>query len=257
MVMRRLLACVLLTLLAGSLSATAQSLDDALEYFDSANYRSAAAVLEQLVDEDPSAVGARLWLQQCYLRLAEQQWTHIAAMSEGELAEFRRQYGVQELTTNEEATAEYERILALSPDASATREGLPDQRLIDAHMKLIERYPLSDVADLCYLNLADYYISLKDYPNAIVIFNRLIAQYPNSEYADDALLMKAILQEALGLYQESRETLDVILDSYPESRISSSLFGGRGTIYQRGNLSADRAYERSRHLENEYLQGTE
>jgi len=180
-------------------------------------------------------------------------------MSEQELTDFRRQFGIQELTANEQATAEYARVDGRLPDPSAVREGVADQELVGAYLSIVERFPLSDVADLSYMELSWYYYRLEDYPNAIVTLNRLVEQYPNSEYADDALLLKSVLQERLGLYTESFETLQLILTAYPDGRITSSRFpimpGEATYAYNKGNLTSDRAYERSRVLEEKYLGG--
>lgn len=59
-------------------------------------------------------------------------------------------------------------------------------------------------------------IPLYDYSTAIAIYDRLLTEYPASEYADDALYNKAWLLEKMNRGEDSRRIFYEVIDKYPD-----------------------------------------
>ena len=56
-----------------------------------------------------------------------------------------------------------------------------------------------------------------DYSKAIAIYDRILEEYPASDYADDALYSKAWLLERMDQGVESRRIYQEVIDKYPDS----------------------------------------
>ncbi len=59
-----------------------------------------------------------------------------------------------------------------------------------------------------------------DYSNAIELYDKILTEYPASEYTDDALYSKAWLMEKMGKGEESRRVYREVIDKYPDSRFA-------------------------------------
>ncbi len=56
-----------------------------------------------------------------------------------------------------------------------------------------------------------------DYSEAITVYDKLLEEYPASDYADDALYGKAWLSEKMSLGAKSRQLYREVIDKYPDS----------------------------------------
>ena len=56
-----------------------------------------------------------------------------------------------------------------------------------------------------------------DYSKAIAVYDKLLNEYPSSDYADDALYGKAWLSEKMSLGAQSRQLYREVIDKYPDS----------------------------------------
>ncbi|MBD3225983.1 MAG: tetratricopeptide repeat protein [Caldithrix sp.] len=63
-----------------------------------------------------------------------------------------------------------------------------------------------------------------DFTAAIDIYDRILNEYPSSEYADDAMYSKAWLLERMGEGKESRRIYQEIINKYPESRFAAESY---------------------------------
>ena len=63
-----------------------------------------------------------------------------------------------------------------------------------------------------------------DYSKAISIYDKLLEEYPSSEYADDALYTKAWLKEQMGEGSESRRLFQEVIDKYPDSHYAAESY---------------------------------
>ena len=59
-----------------------------------------------------------------------------------------------------------------------------------------------------------------DYSKAIELYDKILTEYPASEYADDALYSKAWLLEQMDKGEESRQVYRELIDKYPDSRFA-------------------------------------
>jgi len=240
-------------LVLGACAPSSADVDAAVAAYTGGDYERAVEQLRDALDSDPGSLDAHLWLGKCYLQLALREWELAVAMPEDELAIVRRRYGVQELSKNEEATRAFHELADRGPQPALVREKSIDAEYAEGHLLLIEEYPLSDVAVLCYYKMAQYYLKYGDSPTSLVMCNRLVDQYPNSEYADDALLFKAQLQYSDGLYADAVETLEVILRAYPESKVTVNMSSFAYVYYGVGQLTANQAYADIQYIRGRYL----
>lgn len=59
-----------------------------------------------------------------------------------------------------------------------------------------------------------------DYSEAIALYDRILDEYPESDYADDALYSKAWLLEKMAKGDESRRVYREVINKYPDSRFA-------------------------------------
>lgn len=81
---------------------------------------------------------------------------------------------------------------------------------------LLELYPNHPLASNCRYWVGECYFGLKNYESAIESFN-LIFNYENSPKKDDALLMLGQCYLQLGDHQLARQMFDRLINEYPES----------------------------------------
>jgi tol-pal system protein YbgF len=76
-------------------------------------------------------------------------------------------------------------------------------------------HPQHELADNAQYWLGQAYYVTRDYPNAITAFNRVVAQWPDSSKASDALLKVGFAQLELKRVAEARRTLEDVRSRYP------------------------------------------
>ncbi len=63
-----------------------------------------------------------------------------------------------------------------------------------------------------------------DYSKVIEIYDKILDQYPNSDFADDALYTKAYLTQQMDRGAESRKIYQEVIDRYPESHFAADSY---------------------------------
>jgi tol-pal system protein YbgF len=76
-------------------------------------------------------------------------------------------------------------------------------------------HPQHELADNAQYWLGQAYYVTRDYPNAVTAFNRVVAQWPDSSKASDALLKVGFSQLELKRNAEARRTLEDVRSRYP------------------------------------------
>jgi tol-pal system protein YbgF len=76
-------------------------------------------------------------------------------------------------------------------------------------------HPQHELADNAQYWLGQAYYVTRDYPNAVTAFNRVVAQWPDSTKASDALLKVGFSQLELKRTAEARRTLEDVRSRYP------------------------------------------
>jgi len=76
-------------------------------------------------------------------------------------------------------------------------------------------HPQHELADNAQYWLGQAHYVTRDYPNAITAFNRVVAQWPDSSKASDALLKVGLSQLELKRTAEERRTLEDVRSRFP------------------------------------------
>ena len=70
-----------------------------------------------------------------------------------------------------------------------------------------------------------------DYTEAIKIYDKILIDYPISEFADDALYTKAYLLQQMGEGPESRQIYQEVIDRYPDSHLAAESYMRQAEYY--------------------------
>jgi len=65
---------------------------------------------------------------------------------------------------------------------------------------------------------------LYDYSKVIEVYDKILTEYPNSDFADDALYTKAYLKQQMDQGVESRKIYQEVIDRYPESHFAADSY---------------------------------
>ena len=63
-----------------------------------------------------------------------------------------------------------------------------------------------------------------DYTKVIEVYDKILSEYPNSDFADDALYTKAYLTQQMHQGVESRKIYQEVIDRYPESHFAADSY---------------------------------
>jgi tetratricopeptide (TPR) repeat protein len=63
-----------------------------------------------------------------------------------------------------------------------------------------------------------------DYSKVIEVYDKILSEYPNSDFADDALYTKAYLKQQMDQGVESRKIYQEVIDRYPESHFAADSY---------------------------------
>ncbi|MEE9117974.1 MAG: tetratricopeptide repeat protein, partial [Calditrichia bacterium] len=63
-----------------------------------------------------------------------------------------------------------------------------------------------------------------DYSKVIEVYDKILKEYPNSDFADDALYTKSYLLQQMGQGVESRKIYQEVIDRYPESHFAADSY---------------------------------
>ncbi len=92
----------------------------------------------------------------------------------------------------------------------------PDSAII-YYQRIINNYPQSRYADASYLEIAKIRIAREDYKNALITLNELVRNYPNSELKEEILFWLGIVQVESGDKSNGYKTLQELITTYPKS----------------------------------------
>jgi TolA-binding protein len=83
--------------------------------------------------------------------------------------------------------------------------------------RLVENYPLSNLTAEISYQVAEYFLSEKNYPLAQKVYTNLRNNYPNSEFASKADMKLAEIQYALGNFLAAVDQFSEIVKSNPST----------------------------------------
>ncbi len=110
------------------------------------------------------------------------------------------------------ALAWYEYLLERYPDTDAAYFGKDEYVELSRHLGEGPK----EIADECYYNGVALFKRLK-FNEAEAEFDRLIAEYPDSEYVDNAYYHKALICKRKGDKAGVAENVRIIMEEYPET----------------------------------------
>ncbi|HDK38409.1 MAG TPA: tol-pal system protein YbgF [Thiolapillus brandeum] len=92
---------------------------------------------------------------------------------------------------------------------------------IAGFMAFLANYPQSELADNALYWLGESYYVTQDNKSALATFDSLLKEFPDSDKAPGALLKKGYILDAMGKREEARKMLQQVLDKYPSSSVAS------------------------------------
>lgn len=113
---------------------------------------------------------------------------------------------------------DYKRALALF-NSKNYKEAIPV-----FHKLLVKKEKVKDLIDNIYYWLAECYFGLKQYPNAIDYFNRVL-EVQDSNKKEDALMMLGNSYEKIGNNELAKESYQKLLNNYPNSKYNDKAKG--------------------------------
>jgi outer membrane protein assembly factor BamD len=201
-------------------------LERALTLFRRGDFRRAQLALQRVTFElgpnQPEVAEARYYLAECYFQMGDRvqaasefrkvadefptsEYAPLALLRAGDsnLRLWRR--AELDPTYGETALAIYQELAGRYPDTDAAARARP-------HVRRLE----NQFAEKTYKN-GTFYLKRKAYDSAIIYFKDVIANYPNSERAPDALLRLVDSYRAIGYTQELQETCAHLRRFYPHA----------------------------------------
>jgi cellulose synthase operon protein C len=70
-----------------------------------------------------------------------------------------------------------------------------------------------------------------DYTDAIVVYDKILNEYPSSQFADDALYTKAYLLQQMGDGVQARRIYQEVIDRYPDSHLAAESYMRQAEYY--------------------------
>lgn len=88
---------------------------------------------------------------------------------------------------------------------------------------LLQRFPEHASCAGALKHLAAIAQQRRDMPGAVALYERLLAEYPKSEYCDEAQFMIGfIYEDELRDLERARQAYQRVIDSYPQSELAAS-----------------------------------
>ncbi len=88
---------------------------------------------------------------------------------------------------------------------------------INYYRAIIDKYPQSRYADIALLETAKIFIGKEDFKNALVTLNQLSKNYPNSELKDEVLFWIGVALIESGNKESGYKTLQELVNMFPKS----------------------------------------
>ncbi|MEX2156320.1 MAG: outer membrane protein assembly factor BamD [Gemmatimonadales bacterium] len=198
----------------------------ALTLFRRGDFRRAQLILQRLTFEfgpsQPELAQARYFLAECHFQMGDRvqaaaefrkvadefpasEYAPLALLRAGDsnLRLWRR--AELDPTYGETALAIYQELTGRYPDTDAATRARP-------HVRRLE----NQFAEKTYKN-GLFYLKRKAYDSAIIYFKDVIANFPNTQRAPDALLRLVDSYRAIGYTQEVQETCAHLRRFYPQA----------------------------------------
>src|ERR1041385_8542505 len=199
----------------------------AMQLFRHGEFRKAQIILQRLTFElgpsQPELAQIRYYLAECWFQLGDQvqaaadfrkvadefsttEYAPVALLRAGD-ANLRLWHGPElDPTFGETALAIYQELTGRYPDSDAAARARP-------HVKRLE----NQFAEKTY-KTGIFYLRRKAFDSAIIYFKDVIANYPNSARAPDALLRLVDSYRAIRYTQELDETCEHLRRFYPNAK---------------------------------------
>ncbi len=114
-----------------------------------------------------------------------------------------------------------EQLFAQAEAAAADTTSL--DKAVNQFNSFLERYPQDKLAPRALDKLALIAQKQGDMKGAVVLYERLLSQYPQSDQVDEAQFMIAfICEEFLGDLEKARQAYQRVIDQYPTSELALS-----------------------------------
>jgi TolA-binding protein len=106
-----------------------------------------------------------------------------------------------------------------------------------AYKKCAETYPASPFAGDSLDKIANFYITSRDYRRAIELMERIFQDYPDASFLDTMLLKWVIASFRMGDFATAKQKLDQLLAEYPNSKYAEKAKAFQATIDKKLGVS--------------------
>lgn len=110
---------------------------------------------------------------------------------------------------------------------------------VNAMEQLLAKYPKSDYADDALYEIARANLQQEDNLQAINAYSRLVENYPNSSFARTASLEKGMIYRNLGMYDEAIQSFRQTIETYPATEQAYTALDGMEQVYVEQNKVSD------------------
>jgi len=101
------------------------------------------------------------------------------------------------------------------------RDAKPDfSSAMKAYQRCAETYPSSAFAGESYKRMVDYYVSIKTFPRALEVIERVFEDYPDAPWLDEMLLKWGVILHRQGDKEGATAKFRQILEEYPGGKAS-------------------------------------
>ncbi len=183
------------------------------------------------------------------------------------------------------------RLQVENPEEYKQKSNIYYTKILIAYKKIIKKFPDSEEAYLSHLHIAELYKKIEQYEESAKLYQeiidkyhneqpidealyklgelqgekladkyklkgienlrRLVDEYPNSEWCDDAYFTIGKIYEAIGEYEFAIKWYDKVLEKYPDSELAAEIRLRLAQTYQNGlndSESAELEYEKIEQL---------
>lgn len=93
--------------------------------------------------------------------------------------------------------------------------------LKNAYVQFADAYPDDEQSAVFLFKAAQRCNGIAQHQDAITLLDRIIRDYSNKKIAEDAMFLKAYIQEnSLQMHNEAKQTYETFLQQYPESAMA-------------------------------------
>ncbi|MBK7443690.1 MAG: tetratricopeptide repeat protein [Bacteroidetes bacterium] len=129
----------------------------------------------------------------------------------------------KELKEIDEMATQMDSVLKANP-VLGVEQKVEAEQLIDEYLEFVNQYPNDSLSIEFLMKSAMLYHVMPDYGKELAVLERLVAQYPESPAAPQALAIGArVSEDNLRNYEQARVYLKQIQEKYPESPYSVNI----------------------------------